>query len=137
MMAIMAVEVMTFKEVALEMVAPVTVVKGSIQRRRVTVPSRIAGMVEMVTRVTVVKPYMGRCRVTVITRRAVIVRFRSINVPPTLITMMDGRPVTVAVMHPVECVRSPCDPNGNCVIDRHRACGLTEGNAPRDPCDQT
>lgn len=109
MMAIMSVKVMTFEEVvASEMVAPVTMVKGYIDRRRVAVPSRIAGMVEMVALVTVVKPYIGRCRVTGITRIAVIVGLRSINVPPTLIAMMDGRPVTaVAVMHPVECVRSP------------------------------
>lgn len=137
-MAIMAVKVMTFEEVAPEMVAPVTVVKGCIERRRVTVPSKIAGMVEMVAVVTVVKPYIGRCRVTGITRIAVIVGLRSIYVPPSLVTMMVGRPVTaMAVMHPVECVRSPCDPNSNCVVDRHRALGLTEGNAPRDPCDQT
>ncbi len=94
-------------------------------------------MVEMVALVTVVKPYMGWRRVTVITRIAVIVRFRSINVPPTLITLMDGRTVTVAVMHPVERARLPGGPNRNCVIDRHRACGLTGGNASHNSCDQT
>lgn len=111
MMTLMAIKVMTFKQVAPEMVTPVTMVKGYIDRARVAVPSRIAIMVEMVALITVVKSYMRRCRVTIITRVAVIVRFRLINVPPILITMLIGRPVTVAVMHPVECVRFRRDPN--------------------------